>query len=172
MSADLALEPYLPAASITHLRQLAENGEIVTLDGEVLPAHDASSDDCVAWILIANRLRDIARLMQASAEAEMHIRVRESAGPVETEYGTARESISRGSVSGIGATRIRELLEGFATEGVIPWSVVDNVAPLQAHVTPAKAQQYAEDAPRGVGEALEALLPEKRRSLKIEQRVV
>jgi hypothetical protein len=36
------------------------------------------------------------------------------------------------------------------------------------HVTPAKITQYAEDAPASVREAITPLLPEKRRTIKVE----
>jgi hypothetical protein len=72
-------------------------------------------------------------------------------------------------VSGIASAQIRELLEAAAADGVIPWEAVDNVAPLVAHVTPQKAWQYAEDAPDEIREQLEAMIPAKRRTIKVDE---
>ena len=167
----LAVEPSLPAANIAQIAKLLEDGQIVTLDGEVLSVAEADNDSAVAWIIAAKRMRDIARRMEDLAAAEMLQRCRAVAGPIQTEFGTARESVSRGSVSGIQAARIREMLEYAAADGTIPWEAVDNVAPLQAHVTPAKAADYADTIGGAVGEQLASLLPEKRRSLKVEERL-
>lgn len=163
-----SIEPYIPPASVTQLQRLAENAELITQSGEIVAATDADDASLVAWSLVAMELRSIARLMESSASAVLLARCQERAGDVTTEYGTARESISRSSISGIQAQRIRDLLEGFAEDGVIPWEAVDNVAPLQPHVTPAKLANYAEKSPLVVGEQLERLMPEKRRSIKID----
>ena len=72
-------------------------------------------------------------------------------------------------MSGIASAQIRELLEAAAADGVIPWEAVDNVAPLVAHVTPQKAWQYAEDAPDEIREQLEAMIPAKRRTIKVDE---
>ena len=167
----LVVEPSLPAANIAQIAKLLEDGQIVTLDGEVLSVAEADNDSAVAWIIAAKRMRDIARRMEDLAAAEMLQRCRTVAGPIQTEFGTARESVSRGSVSGIQAARIREMLEYAAADGTIPWEAVDNVAPLQAHVTPAKAADYADTIGGQIGEQLASLLPEKRRSLKVEERL-
>lgn len=166
----LAVEPSLPAANIAQIARLLEEGTIVSLDGDILPISEADNDSAVAWIVAAKRMREIARRMEDLAAAEMLQRCRTIAGPIDTEFGTARESISRGSVSGVQATRIREMLEYAAADGTIPWEAVDNVAPLQAHVTPAKAADYADTIGGQVGEQLAALLPEKRRTLKVDER--
>jgi hypothetical protein len=163
----LVKRPDMPGP-LEELERLSLDESIVSQHGEVLHAGEAANVDLVAWILIAQEMRRIALEMIRTAETELHGRVRTLAGPVETEYGTARESISRGSISGRAATTIREVLEKHAADGTIPWEAVDNVAPLQAHVTPAKIQQYVEDAPEIVASDLEDLLPEKRRTLKVD----
>jgi hypothetical protein len=171
----VSIEPALPALNVTHLERLTEAAEIVTLDGEVIVTSDADSDSLVAWMLVAKKLRELARRMEDAASAEMLARVRDAAGPITTEYATARESINRGSISGIASQRIRDILEKAAADGEIPWDVVDNLAPLQAHVTPAKISDYI-DHVSGKHEylaiALTAEVPEKRRSIKLEQRVI
>lgn len=151
------------------LRTLAEYSQLITQDGEVVSVSDASDDDLVLYCIGAQRLRALARMMEDNMHAELGLRIRAIGGPVTAlGIGTARESISRSSISGIGATRIREELEAFAADDVIPWEAVDNVAPLVPHVTPAKIAQYAEDAPSRVRESLLPLLPEKRRTVKVE----
>ena len=170
----LAVEPSLPAANVSQIARLLEDGQIVTLDGEVLPVAEADNDSAVAWIIAAKRMRDIARRMEDLAAAEMLQRCRSVAGPIETEFGTAKESVSRGSVTGIQSARVRTILEEAAENGLIPWEAVDNVAPLQAHVTPAKAAEYADALPHdlqaSLGEQLRAMLPEKRRTLRVDER--
>jgi hypothetical protein len=111
-------------------------------------------------------------MISTSVEPELGTRIHSLAGPIITEYGTAKESISRASVSGIASQRIREIMERCAADGAIPWEAVDNIAPLQAHVTPAKIQNYIETCPGGLADELEKHLPEKRRSIKLEQTAV
>jgi hypothetical protein len=166
------LVSYVPPANITQLRSLAEQGELITLDGEIINVSDAANDDLVAWGLVAQHLRDLARMISTSVEPELGVRIHSLAGPIITEYGTAKESISRASVSGIASQRIREIMERCAADGAIPWEAVDNIAPLQAHVTPAKIQNYIETCPAGLADELEPHLPEKRRSIKLEQTAV
>jgi hypothetical protein len=166
------LVSYVPPANITQLRSLAEQGELITLDGEIISVGDAANDDLVAWGLVAQHLRDLARMISTSVEPELGTRIHSLAGPIITEYGTAKESISRASVSGIASQRIREIMERCAADGAIPWEAVDNIAPLQAHVTPAKIQNYIETCPAGLADELEPHLPEKRRSIKLEQTAV
>lgn len=165
----MSLVPYVPPANITQLRTFAERGELLSLDGEILPVQDASNDDLVAWGLVANHLRELARLILISVEPELAERIHATAGPVKTEYGTAKESISRGSVSGVQAKRIRDLMEECASDGMIPWEAVDNIAPLIPHVTPAKVANYVETCPAGLAEELEKHLPQNRRTIKLEE---
>lgn len=162
------LVPYVPPANITQLRTFAERGELLSLDGEILPVQDATNDDLVAWGLVANHLRELARLISISVEPELADRIHAIAGPVTTEYGTAKESISRSSVSGVEAKRIREILEECAADGAIPWDAVDNIAPLIPHVTPAKIANYIETCPHGLADQLEKHMPQKRRTIKLE----
>jgi trans-2-enoyl-CoA reductase len=151
------------------LRGLAEANELITQDGEVISVNDATNDDLVLYSIAAQRLRALARIIEDNTHAELAQRVRALGGPVTASgLGTARESISRGSISGISASRIRDALERFAEDDVIPWEAVDNVAPMVPHVTPAKITQYAEDAPASVRDAITPLLPEKRRTIKVE----
>lgn len=150
------------------LVRLAESGSIITADGESLPMFEAASNDLVAWSVFAQRMRATLRLLEDTIAVELAIRIRAAGGPISTDAGKASETISRGSVSGIQAKHIRAILEDAAADGEIPWDAVDNVAPLVAHVTPAKAAQYAEDAPAHIGEKLAAMLPERRRSVKVE----
>ena len=157
---------------VEEIERFALDGTILTQQGEIMLAADAASVDLVAWVVMAQELKTIAAEMMRTAETELHQRVRTLAGPIETEYGTARESVSRGSISGSSAQRIRDVLEKHAADGTIPWEAVDNVAPLVAHVTSAKISQYAEDAPEQVGRDLEDLLPEKRRTLKVDAAVL
>ena len=162
------LEPYIPPASITQLQRLSENAEVITQSGEIVTAADADDESLVAWSLVAMELRSIARGMEQTAHGVLIGRCQERAGDIRTTFGTARESISRSSISGIGARQIRDLLERFAEDGVIPWDAVDNIAPLQPHVTPAKLANYAAKAPTKVADELERVMPEQRRSLKID----
>ena len=168
----LSVEPALPPVSVAQIASLLEEGSIVSLDGEVLPVSDADNDSAVAWIIAAKRMRDIARRMEELANGELLQRCRQVAGPIVTEYGTAKESVSRGSVSGIQSERIRAVLEEAAEDGKIPWEAVDNVAPLKAHVTPAKLADYADAIGGDLGDQLEGLLPEKRRTVKITEAII
>lgn len=163
-----SIEPYIPPASIQQLARLGESAEIISQDGEIVSAIDADDPSLVAWSLVAMELRAIARMMEQTSNAILLQRCQARGGGIETEYGVAKESISRSSISGVQAARIRETLEKAAEDDVIPWEAVDNVAPLVAHVTPAKLQNYAEKAPSSLAEELERLMPEKRRSVKID----
>jgi hypothetical protein len=172
MDKPVVLRPELPAINMGHIEGLLERDELITLDGEVLTIDEGTSDDVVAWIVAMKRIRDLARRMEDRCSAIMLQRVGEHAGPIETEYGTAKQSVSRGSVSGIQSTRIRAILEEAAADEKIPWDVVDNLAPLQAHVTPAKMADYLEASASPVGaDELAKHLPEKRRTLKVEERL-
>lgn len=163
------VEKRVNSFSYSLLVQLAESNELITSDGEVVATHDATDEDLVLYSVAAQRLRALARMIEDNTNTELAHRIRAIGGPVTASgIGTARESISRGSISGTSAARIREELERFAEDGVIPWEAVDNIAPLQAHVTPAKVTQYAEDAPANVRDTITPLLPEKRRSVKVE----
>lgn len=169
----VTVEPYLPQANITQIRDLFERGMLVTLDGEVTTADQADNDSLVSWILAAEMLRKLSNEMKQMAEGEMLHRVQAAAGPIETEYGTARESVSRGSVSGVAAKRIRSILEECASTGLIPWDAVDNLAPLVPHVTPAKLadyldQQHIAEGMPGLTEQIRDNMPEKRRTLKVD----
>jgi len=167
MSTDV--EKRVSAFSYDTLRQLAEDRELITSDGEIIHITDAANDDLILYSIAAQRLRALARMIEDNIHAELAQRVRMIGGPVTASgLGTARGSISRGSISGTAASRIREQLERFAEDDVIPWEAVDNVAPLVPHVTPAKIAQYAEDAPASVRDAITPLLPEKRRTIKVE----
>jgi len=171
----LAVTPAIPSVNVAHIEQLADQGEIITLDGEILAVADAESEDLIAWVLIAKRMREIARRIDDMTSGEMLMRCREVAGPIDTAYGTARESVSRGSISGIASERVRAILEEAAEDGAIPWEAVDNVAPLKPHVTPAKLADYAETIRPNhtmLAEAIDQNLPEKRRTLKVEERLV
>ena len=168
----LAVEPSLPQANIAHLARLLEEASLVSLDGEITSARDADNDSLAAWRIAAKRRRDIAGLLVDVAGVELLLRCRQIAGPIDTEFGTARESISRGSVSGVQSERIRSVLEAAAADGIIPWEAVDNVAPLKAHVTPARLAEYAETIGGDLGETLETMLPEKRRVVKLDERSV
>ena len=172
MDKPVVIRPSLPAINAGHIEGLLERDELITLDGEVLDITEGSSDDVVAWIVAMKRIRDLARRMEDRCNAVMLERVGQHAGPIETEYGTARQSVSRGSVSGIQSQRIRAILEEAAADEKIPWDVVDNLAPLQAHVTPARLADYLESsAPEALADELGKHLPEKRRTLKVEERL-
>ena len=172
MDKPVVIRPSLPAINAGHIEGLLERDELITLDGEVLDIAEGSSDDVVAWIVAMKRIRDLARRMEDRCNAVMLQRVGEHAGPIETEYGTAKQSVSRGSVSGIQSQRIRAILEEAAADGKIPWDVVDNLAPLQAHVTPAKLSDYLDvRGEEDFGRELRKHLPEKRRTLKVEERL-
>ena len=172
MDKPVVIRPSLPAINAGHIEGLLERDELITLDGEVLDIAEGSSDDVVAWIVAMKRIRDLARRMEDRCNAVMLERVGQHAGAIETEYGTARQSVSRGSVSGIQSQRIRAILEEAAADEKIPWDVVDNLAPLQAHVTPARLADYLESsAPEALADELGKHLPEKRRTLKVEERL-
>jgi hypothetical protein len=165
----LDVEKRVSSFSYDTLRRLAEANELVTMSGEVVSTSEATDDDLVLYSIAAQRIRALARMIEDNMHGELGHRIRTLGGPVRADgVGTARESISRSSISGINAARIREELERFAEDGVIPWEAVDNIAPLQAHVTPAKITQYAEDAPATVRDVITPLLPDKRRSVKVE----
>jgi hypothetical protein len=151
------------------LQNVAENRHIITSDGELLDVTLATDDDLVIWSIVTQRLRTLARNIEQGVNSELADRVRRTGGSITTPQGKASETISRGSVSGIASAQIRELLEAAAADGVIPWEAVDNVAPLVAHVTPQKAWQYAEDAPDEIREQLEAMIPAKRRTIKVDE---
>ena len=151
------------------LQNVAENRHIITSDGELLDVTLATDDDLVIWSIVTQRLRTLARNIEQGVHAELAERVRRTGGAITTPEGKVSETISRGSVSGIASAQIRELLEAAAADGVIPWEAVDNVAPLVAHVTPQKAWQYAEDAPDEIREQLEAMIPAKRRTIKVDE---
>ena len=151
------------------LQNVAENRHIITSDGELLDVTLATDDDLVIWSIVTQRLRTLARNIEQGVNAELADRVRRTGGAITTPQGKATETISRGSVSGVASAQIRELLEAAAADGVIPWEAVDNVAPLVAHVTPQKAWQYAEDAPDEIREQLEAMIPAKRRTIKVDE---
>jgi hypothetical protein len=157
---------------VADIEAFVHDGALLSQRGEIITPAEAENVDLVAGVIMAQELRRIAGEMMRIAETELAQRVRTLAGPIDTEYGTARESVSRGSISGTTAQRIRDVLEKHAADGTIPWEAVDNVAPMQAHVTPAKISQYAEDAPASIAADLEDLLPEKRRSLKVDARLV
>ncbi|MFZ9274870.1 MAG: hypothetical protein ACO24S_06960 [Ilumatobacteraceae bacterium] len=175
MDKSLVRQPELPAINITSLEHLLEHGDIISLDGEILPAVDGDDTSLVAWIIAAKRLRDISRRMEELTSSIMLERCRENAGPIHTEYGTAKESISRGSVSGVAAKQIRSILDEAADRGVITADTVDNLAPLTPHVTPAKLADYV-DAISGkhadLAADLENLIPEKRRVCKVDEALV
>jgi hypothetical protein len=172
MEKPVVVRPELPAINMGHIAGLLERDELITLDGEVLTIDDGTSDDVVAWIVAMKRIRDLARRMEDRCSAVMLQRVGQHAGSIETEYGTAKQSVSRGSVSGIQSQRIRAILEEAAADEKIPWDVVDNLAPLQAHVTPAKLADYLDaSAPEALADELAKHLPDKRRTLKVEERL-
>ena len=171
MDKHLSIEPALPALNVSHIEKLAEAGRIMSLDGEVMLAASASSDDLVAWMIIEKRLREISRRVDEITSGEMLARCREVAGPISTPYGVAKESISRGSISGIASERIRRILEEAAENDAIPWEAVDNIAPLKPHVTPARAADYAETVAKSnklLAAEIEANLPERRRVVKLD----
>ena len=149
------------------LVSVAEGRHIITAEGEMLDVALAENDELVTWSLMAQRLRLLARNIESSVHAELAERVRSTGGAITTDLGVATETIGRGSVSGIAAAQIRELLEAAAEDGAIPWEAVDNVAPLVAHVTPQKVAQFAEDAPDEIREQLETMVPPKRRTPKV-----
>jgi hypothetical protein len=102
-----SLVQFVPQVSVSQLNGFAERGEVITEDGEVLKVDEASNDDLVAWSLVATYLRDLARLISTSVEPELADRIHTIGGPITATHGTARETISRASVSGIEAKRIR-----------------------------------------------------------------
>ena len=156
--------------TVDAVRVLTEQGSIITLDGEITPVVAADTRELVVWNIVAQRLRALAREVEIMTNAELGVRIRENAGALKVDgVGEAFESISRGSVSGVAAKQIRETLEAFAEDGVIPWDAVDNLAPMIPHVTPAHIAQYAEDAPDKVRERILPLLPTKRRTIKVTE---
>jgi hypothetical protein len=167
-----SLVPFVPQVSVQQILGFAERGEVITEDGEVVKVDDAANDDLVAWSLVATYLRDLARMISTSVEPELAHRIHYIGGPITATHGTARETISRASVSGIAAQRIRDILEECAADGVIPWDAVDNIAPLVPHVTPVKVANYVETCPAGLADMLEKHLPEKRRTIKVERNAI
>jgi hypothetical protein len=156
--------------SVRALQMISEGRFIISEDGEMLDVSHATDHDLVIWSLATQRLRTIARNIEHTVHAELADRVRRVGGTITTGYGTVTETLGRGSISGIAAMQIRQLLEAAAEDGLIPWEAVDNVAPLVAHVTPQKVWQYSETAPDVLREQLEPLIPEKRRTLKVAER--
>jgi hypothetical protein len=145
-----------------------EEAVVLTSTGEVVEISEATSGDLIAWSIAMRESYLSFRAMQDAVEHELGTRIRQTGGEIKSEYGVARETISRGSVSGIAAARIRDELVMLAENGTIPPEAVDNVAPLVAHVTPAKLSQFVEDQREGVRLILEPLIPEKRRTVKID----
>ena len=154
--------------TIEMIERWYEEAVVLTSSGEVVEISDATSDDLVAWSIAMRESYLKFRAMQDAVEHELGTRIRQTGGEIKTEYGTAKESIGRGSVSGIAAARIRDELLLLAANGSIRPEAVDNVAPLVAHVTPAKLSQFVEDQHEAVRLILEPLIPEKRRTVKIE----
>lgn len=175
MDRPLIVRPDLPQISITSFERLLDQGEMMSTDGEILRVDEADDASLVAWTLAAKHLREVARRMEDASHAIILDRVRQNAGPIMTEYGTAKESVSRGSITGAASARIRSILEEAASDGVISWDAADNVAPLVPHVTPAKAADYIdaiENRHPDLADELAKHLPEKRRTIKIETRSV
>jgi hypothetical protein len=165
MSTDLVRQNNI---TIEMIERWYEEAVVLTSDGEVVEISDASSTDLVAWSIAMREAYMSFRAMQDAVEHELGSRIRQTGGEIKTEYGTAKESISRGSVSGIAAARIRDELVKLAENGTIRPEAVNNVAPLVPHVTPAKLSQFVEDQHEAVRLILEPLIPEKRRTVKIE----
>ena len=151
---------------------VAEGRHVVTAEGEVLDVSVADDQELVTWSLIAQRLRLLARNIEETVHGELAVRCRATGGAIQTPLGTATETISRGSVSGIAAAQIRAVLEDAAEDGVIPWDAVDNIAPLVPHVTPAKVANYVETCPTELAEVLEKHMPQKRRTIKVAEQNV
>lgn len=154
--------------TIDMIERWYEEAVVLSADGEVVEISAASSPDLVAWAVAMREAYMSFRAMQDAVEHELGLRIRQIGGEIKTEYGTARESISRGSVSGIAAKRIRDELELLVQNGWVLPEAVDNIAPLVPHVTPAKLTQFVEDQNESVRTVLEPLVPEKRRTVKIE----
>jgi hypothetical protein len=172
MDRPLVIRPELPAVNMSHIAGLLERDELITLDGEIVALDKAESTDLVAWMIAMRHVRDLARRMDERCGAIMLDRCAQQSGPIVTEYGTATQSVSRGPVSGIASARIRDILEGAEQDGLVPVGVADNLAPLKAHVTPAKLADYIEvGAPERVATDLAEHLPDKRRTVKIEERL-
>lgn len=168
----LTTDLHLPAVNLAHIIRMVEEGEIITRDGEILAIPDADNESLIAWAIMAQRLRKMAYMIGNMIDAELLPRAQELAGPIHTEYGTAKESVSRGTVSGAAATRVRAILEAAAEEGELDWDVVENLAPLQPHVTPARLAEWVEAMMRKYPDLTDQLaseLPEKRRSIKITE---
>jgi len=166
----MEVERRVHGLTVDAVRVLVEQGTIISKDGEIVSVADADTSELVVWNIVAQRLRTIAREVEIMTNAELGVRIRENAGALKVDgVGEAFESISRGSVSGISAKQIRETLEGFAEDGVIPWDAVENLAPMIPHVTPAHIAQYTEDAPDKVRDRLLPLLPTKRRTIKVTE---
>jgi hypothetical protein len=154
--------------TIEMIERWYEQAVVLTSAGEVVEISDADSGDLIAWSIAMRESYLSFRAMQDAVEAELGTRIRQTGGEIKSEFGTARETIGRGSVSGIAAARIRDELVMLAENGTIRPEAVDNVAPLVAHVTPAKLSQFVEDQREAVRLILEPLIPEKRRSIKID----
>lgn len=154
--------------TIDMIERWYEEAVVLTDSGEVIEVSEADSDDLIAWSFAMQQASLKFRLMKDLVEQELGSRIRASGGAIKTNHGTAKETIGRGAISGIQAARIRDELQKLAENGSVPITAVDNLAPLVPHVTPAKFGQFVEDQHEAIRLILEPLIPEKRRTVKVE----
>jgi len=163
----------VPTITVGTLATLRDTHSVVEpATGEIVPTGDATNDALIAWRLDLDELAAAARQIRDAIDTELLRRTSLAGGPVTTTYGSARMSVSRGSVSGSAARRIRDILEHLATHGDIPHDAVDNIAPLVPHVTPVQVARWVADNRDRLSEAdysaLVELLPAERRTVKVE----
>lgn len=163
----------VPTVTVGTLATLRDTTSVVEPStGEIVSTRDATSDALIAWRLDLDELASAARSLRDAIDTELLDRTAVAGGPVRTAYGSARMSVSRGTVSGVAAKRIRETLEHAASSGSIPFDAVDNVAPLVPHVTPVQVARWVADNRDRLSEAdysaLVELLPAERRTVKVE----
>lgn len=166
-----------PAATgvpTTLVEQLAADRCVIDPStGEIVPLAAASNDAVVAWRLAADKLAAVARGLRDAIDTELVARTSETGGPITTEYGVARQSVSRGTVSGAAAETIRRVLENAARLGDVSVDAVDNVVPLEPRCTPMRVARWVADNRHRLAEddyhAIMAALPAERRTVRVEE---
>lgn len=167
------LFPRFPHVTTSTVSDLAAYGEIIDVDtGERTSLVGATNTTLAAWRVALDDLAQLARRMRDQVDTELVTRTSEVGGSIRTEYGTVKQVVSRGSVSGAAAQTIRAILEQAARMGDIPADAVDNVAPLTPHVTPSRVARWAHDNRSRLGEReyaeLVAALPTEKRTVRVE----
>lgn len=163
----------MPVITTSLVADLSRDRQVIDpTTGEIVDLADATDDAVVAWRVALDRLATLCRSYRDAIDTELVARTSAAGGPITTEYGVAKQTVSRAAVSGAGAETIRSVLEQAARIGDIPADAVDNLAPLRAHVTPMRLVRWVADNRHRLAEhdyhELLAALPAERRTVKVE----